>query len=166
MERIKLNVQTIDKESFMEFGHFIDIPTPKASIELNGVFKYYDKVAIFNSTAPTGIGILEVFNREPIMNILERHENTQELLIALDTDFQFIVARSADGDLNIRENAKAFLIKQGQAVIINPGVWHWIPFPCQKSGKLLVMIKEGTPDNDLIILDIEKVMNFLFEIII
>jgi len=166
MRNVKLEVNLINNESFKEFGYFIDKPSVEPTIELNGVFKYYDKIAVLDMKSLSSIGMLEIYKREPTLKLLEKHENTDEMLIALDADFTFIVASSdSSGEMPHSESARAFSLKKGQAVTLKTGVWHWLPFPMQSCGRLLVMIKEGTPENDVISFDIEKEMNLQFEIV-
>ncbi len=166
--RVKeLAIHSLNAETFKVFGCFIDKPEGKPTIELDGFFKYYDGVASLEMQAPSGIGILEVYKREPVLGLIEMHEKSPEVLVALDTDFHFVVVNSDDtGKTPFLETARAFLLKQGQAVVLNPGVWHWIPFPLRNSGKLMVIIKAGTSENDLLTIDLEKELDSPFRILL
>jgi len=40
-------------------------------------------------------------------------------------------------------------VKQGQALIMNPGTWHWGPWPVSERCSILILFKKGTEKNDL-----------------
>jgi ureidoglycolate hydrolase len=52
---------------------------------------------------------------------------------------------------------KAFRIKQGEALLMNKGIWHYLPNPVgRKEVEILVIFKNNTSKNDLIFADLSE----------
>jgi ureidoglycolate hydrolase len=96
--------------------------------------------------------------REFSVRKLERHTDTPEMLAALDGDSLLCVApSSADPATCGPEGITAFRINRGQAVLLGPGTWHWIPFPLlDKPSLFLLMLRNETGENDLEIVDLRE----------
>lgn len=96
--------------------------------------------------------------RDFVVKKLERHRETPEMLAALEGESILCVAPpSADPAVCGADEIAAIRIKRGQAVLLGPGTWHWIPFPLFRQTSLfLLMFRYKTGDNDLEILDLRK----------
>ena len=47
----------------------------------------------------------------------------------------------------------AFRVPEGQAVTLNPGVWHYAPFAADTPITLTIIFKAGTSQNDVAFVD-------------
>lgn len=148
----------LNEESFIDYGHVITKThlSPDAD---NDEFKYWSKVTEFKIDGPVSTGILCPNNREMIVKCFERHINTIEVLVSLEGDSIICVGKKSTCDDEKIQGVQAFYIKQGDGIAIDEGIWHWVPYPIDKTGsKFLVMFESGTEDNDL------QVKNLLDEI--
>ena len=139
----------LNTENFKEYGYVISKMELKPDAD-NEEFKYWSKISQFNIKGTTSTGILCPSKREMIVKSFERHVNTIEVLVALAGDSIICVGKQSANDDEEIECIQAFHIKQGEAFLMNKGIWHWIPYPLNSMGsKFLVMFSSGTEDNDL-----------------
>jgi hypothetical protein len=89
--------------------------------------------------------------RPLVLGKLERHLATPEILAALDGDV--IVCAAAPGVDPARckpAEIRAFTLRRGQALWMDKGTWHWLPFPIRTPQvNLLLIFREGTGDDDI-----------------
>lgn len=149
----------LNTESFKNYGCVINKMELKPNV-YNEEFKYWSKTSQFSINGVTSTGMLCPSKREMLVKCFERHINTVEVLVALEGDSIICVGKqSATDDENI-EGIQAFYIKQGDAFLINKGIWHWIPYPINSTGsKFIVMFSLGTEDNDLMIKHLTNEIN-------
>lgn len=95
----------------------------------NEEFKYWSKVSLLKMHEVVSSGMLFGLKREPLIKKLERHVNTPEVLVALQGDSVICVTEPSPKGSTAIDGIQAFYIKQGDAIAMNPGVWHWIPIP-------------------------------------
>jgi ureidoglycolate lyase len=102
------------------------------------------------------VGVLRAVKRGFDFHEMERHVETPEMLVAVQGDVLVPVApANHPADAPAAEETEVFHLRQGEALIMNTGVWHWLPFPLQGEAVLLVVFKEGTPDNDFTLYDLQ-----------
>ena len=89
--------------------------------------------------------------RVPVLDRLERHLRTPEILAALDGDVIVCVAPpEVDPARCEPADIRALPLRQGQALWLDRGTWHWLPFPTRSARvTLLLLFREGTGDRDL-----------------
>lgn len=141
--------------NFKDYGYIIHNTGAKADAD-NEEFTYWGKVSQLKMGGVTSTGILCCHQRELIIKKMERHVNTPEVLVAVEGDSLICLSRPSNKDDEIKD-IKAFYLKQGSAVALNAGAWHWVPFPinCEMS-KFIVVFTQGTEDNDLEIKDLDE----------
>jgi len=144
MERV-MKYKELDRTSFTDYGQVLD----DAGAKLCGtsdMHDYWDKVASFTSEGPLVCSLLKTKKKlgDPI-DEMERHFNTQEILVALKGDAVLTVAK-ADNDKPSPDDAtiKSFLLKQGQGVVFEAGTWHALPCAVDDTCMLLVVFRENT----------------------
>ena len=147
----RIAVQQINTEAFEPFGSKSAMPngTPLAS---DATFKYWSDVANYEIDGETEIGYCTVYGQEDgVVNWMERHARTPEILIPIDVPFVLPVM-SDDGDV------QAFRADPGEAVVIGRGVWHSACKPIgADEASYFVIFRRGTPQEDVIKTDIEPV---------
>lgn len=162
----KLIIEPVTAENFKKLGKVIKIPKEgemKPLLE-SSFFKHYGPLGFIDCEGAVELGITTFRKRELLVDKLEQHAKTPELLYAIDGDFIMPVAPiiykdgEAYPDL---DNIMAMHVKQCEGVIFDDGMWHWAPYPYDKeSSSVLVGFKKGTAENDIIIreLDIKYIM--------
>ena len=102
-------------------------------------------------------GLLKAAFRPGSLSRMERHLDTGEILTVLQGDC--VLCAAPPGELK-PEKIRAFLLKEGQAVVLQPGAWHWIPFPLKKVGaRILVVFQDRTGEEDLEIRELDRILN-------
>jgi ureidoglycolate hydrolase len=149
-------------ESFKEYGHII---SNKQGVPMadNQEFSYWSKVSELSMSNAVSTGVLYGNKREPVIKSFERHNNTPEVLVALEGDSVMCFAKPSLINDNTIDGIQAFYIKERVAFAMYPGTWHWIPIPLSDiPSKFLVLFASGTEAEDLEIKDLdEQVMIFI-----
>lgn len=150
---MKLKVQELDNESFADFGHVISksIRRPDHSCS---EYDWWADLAVFNKIDKRyGIGLALVKKQELRQSRSERHMKTPEFFLPVGGDM-FIIVGPPDypeepDRLPDLTRFKAFKMQQGEAVILKPGVWHYVPMPMKNKVHMFVIFSEGTSKDDL-----------------
>lgn len=157
MSNTTLSVRRASAESFGRFGTFVSA-AEGAPFAAGEAAAYKEKVGVLDvGGGRVSVGVLKLQQRPLDFHELERHVATPELLVAVQGDVVFPVAPPNHPLPSPEAEAlEAFRLNQGEAVIMNPGVWHGLPFPLQGEATLLVVFKEGTPTADFQLSDTQK----------
>jgi ureidoglycolate hydrolase len=146
---MRIPINDIRHDDDCSFGKIIKLPQDTA-LRVSENFKYLKQQAIIDVNYPVEIGHLQVNGNHTTFNQMERHEKTPELLIPLDGDFIIPVCTSFNKlpDLN---SLIALRVRQGEALLLNRNCWHWMP--CAVSGQMsiLVIFRNNTSAEDIII---------------
>jgi hypothetical protein len=144
-----LKVVDLSGESLKGIGHMLTPETwvaPGAGQE----YSYVDTDADLGLPSPVSTGALESVPRPMVLSRMERHLRTREALIALEGDAVLCLAppqESVNGGIS---GITAVRMRAGQAIVMNTGAWHWIPFPIGESPiRFLVVFRSGTGKDDL-----------------
>lgn len=150
-----LAVTPASAESFRRFGVFV-AAAEGAPIPEGSAFSYKEKVGVMATRGSTSVGILRAVGRSPEFHEMERHVATPEMLVALEGDVLVPVApANHPAEAADARAIEVFRLRQGEAVILDPGVWHWLPYPLSPEAAVLVVFKEGTPDHDFTLCDLQ-----------
>lgn len=150
----KVQVQEGNNETLKGYGSLVSFP----AIEPTGGdenFSFWD--AVSKLEIPGGkvsVGFLTPKKRANTFQQMERHLQTPEMLVALKGDVvvPMALANHPGKDKPEADKVAAFKIKQGTAVIMNTGVWHWVPYPIEvEEASLLVIFRQETPSTDLVV---------------
>jgi ureidoglycolate hydrolase len=143
-----MKIQTLEKKTFAEFGEILsmdDVP----SVDTANEFDFHDTAQGIKLASRCCTGVLSCRHRPRKVVKMERHHESSEVIVALDGDIVMMMAPS-DDELENNTRIRAFMIKQGQAIVMKPNTWHWIPFPVDKHDvHALVLFKDETGANDL-----------------
>ncbi len=103
-------------------------------------------------------GMLLCRPREMVVEKMEHHVGTVEILVAVQQDYVLCVAPRHTPAPEM-DKVKAFKVKQGTVLMMDPGCWHWILFPLtEKMARVLVIFKDKTGDEDLVFADLPEVV--------
>jgi ureidoglycolate hydrolase len=146
---MKLQVVDLSRESLEGIGHMLT-PETWTAPGTGQEYSYIDTDTDLGLPSPISTGALESVPRPMVLGRMERHLRTREALIALEGDAVLCLAppqESVNGEL---VRITAVRMRAGQAIIMNTGAWHWIPFPIgRKSVRFLVVFRSGTGKDDL-----------------
>jgi ureidoglycolate lyase len=158
MRRIQVEALTV--ESYLPFGCFGSVIEP-AGERIGG-----SPIEFFRDQLPQGLGsaaavsysTCRVAPRPLIIDVLEHHSRTSEMMVCIDNDMIVQVGpatREADGVP--LDQIRAFLTPRGTMITLRPGVWHHAPFtPNQRPLHVLVALPERTYANDCIVVELPE----------
>ncbi|MEC9490572.1 MAG: ureidoglycolate lyase [Halanaerobiales bacterium] len=163
----KLSVENITAENFEDYGTLVTTSGKQVNNDLDSeIFNLYSHLARNNFEGEIIFNILEVLDRDNKFSSLERHTGTEELFFALDQDVIVLVARpDNNSETPDPDTVKAFHMQAGEGMLMKKGTWHWIPYPVSgNKANMLVVFKEGTLAQDLVVVDLEEKENITFKI--
>lgn len=115
-------------------------------------FSYWDGLGEL-SFSQGSVGLVRSYPRaRHICPSLERHGNTSETLIPVNGDIVVVCALSRDDDEYIvdQDTVTALRVRRGEALTLNPGVWHYAPMVRDVSVDSFVIFRKDTLREDLI----------------
>jgi ureidoglycolate hydrolase len=161
-----LKIAHVSAENFMNLGQIVTIPiegSRKVTLE-SPFFKFYGGLGIMDFSGPMELGVCTFRSRDFVVEELEQHAHTQELLYAIDGDFIMPVApieKRNGGPWPDLSKITAISVRQGEGVIFHRGIWHWAPFPLQPVSSVLVGFAKDTAENDLVIRKLDATFRLL-----
>jgi ureidoglycolate lyase len=162
---IEKTAQALTKETFAPFGQLVTVPK-NITVE-PGAVHGWARVATAKFSGEVEVGWLKLLRRPIEITQMEHHLGTPEMLIPLDVPLLVPVApadASADSVPN-PEQIEGFVVKPGQALVMDRSGWHWLPFPTEgESGSCLIIFARDTPRHDLLIRDLpdDQVVRFAY----
>ena len=146
---MELNVVGASAKSLKGIGHLLT-PERWEAPEKGMEYTYADTDLDLGLLPPCSSGVLEGVPRPMVLNRMEHHLRTREALIALDRDAVLCVAPPQEDANEDLSGITAVRICAGQALILETGAWHWIPFPVgDTAARFLVIFRSGTGKDDL-----------------
>ena len=147
-----LPVEPLTLENFQEFGGFRDMLNPVAEMLGAPPIEFFRDMIqqTLGSCQTVSYSNCRIGPREPVIDVVECHSYTAEMLMPLDADVLMWFAPASVPEAGFPgEKARAFLIPKGTMVVIKPGTWHHGPF-CVGSEpvNVLVALPERTYAND------------------
>jgi ureidoglycolate hydrolase len=136
----------VDKENFGKFGSVVKLSS-KAPTSSDATYKFWSNLADYKINGRTEIGLCTVY-KQAINEIscVERHLSTPEILIPVDAPFILPLLLEGEPESNL----ESFIVKIGEAVVINDGVWHGACLPVGKNeSSYFVIFKLDTPSSDV-----------------
>lgn len=157
-----LRVQPLTLAAFQEFGSFAPLTPPTATPLVRGdIISFWPDCGGVLTLGPDGgnqvsIGICQVQWRPLAVDVVEYHTLTGEGILPLDGDIYLHVARPTSGATPTAEELEVFLVPQGTAVLLKPGVWHHAPFATRRGVTVntVILLPQRTYANDCIVREI------------
>lgn len=141
---MKLVAIRASAEAVARFGAVVLAPNGVPTSE-SADYRFWSDQAHFRVEGETEIGICTVFARPgvPIAS-LERHARTPEILVPIDAPFAVPLMRDGDAGPSV------FQVEIGEALVIDPMVWHGACLPVGKArSSYFVIFRRGTPHDDV-----------------
>ena len=149
----KIKAQHVTPENFKAFGKVISVAAKSQPDTQSDIQTFYGQLALMECHGSIEFGVCVAKNRAFVVDTLEQHAETAELLAALRGDFITPVTTSVmiDGkEYPDMEQIVAVRVNQGEGVVFDKGIWHWTPYAVTESCDVLVAFKTDTPKNDFI----------------
>ena len=148
---MNIQISALTKESFAAYGELIQLPIDTETTFSADHFSYWKQQGIIKAFGgDVEIGVLNVTQKQLSFDQLERHNYTAEFLVPLNGSFICPVAIPSTEIPNV-DQITAFRVSLGQAIVLKPNCWHWMPVPVEKEILILVIYKNNTSADDLII---------------
>lgn len=133
---------------FRPYGYVISTAKGKPFLD-NDEVTCWSKVSLLEVGKTASTTLLFCHRRLPVVKKFERHMRSPEVLVGLDGDSVICVGKPSTGRGAI-QGIRAFYLRQGDAIAMHAGTWHWPPFPVKaKQCKLLVLFSSRTEASDL-----------------
>jgi len=128
------------------------VPIGKPTAETNALTFWAD-LAEVEMGGVISLGVLTVKQRPLVCDMLERHVGGSEILIPLDTCGMVMPLAPATDASDPKagpsvDEVQAFLLDGSKALILNPGIWHWVPYPLVATSTIAVVQGKGTYKED------------------
>lgn len=155
-----IKTEVLNEKSFREYGQILSEKAGEPMAD-DDIISYWGKVANIKFDKNISTGVLFGHKRLMATKNLERHIETPEVLVALSGDAVICVAVPSKQE-DEPDKIKAFYIKQGDAISLYRGIWHWTPFPVDSEQcKFLVMFNNDTESKDLYIKNLSEDINII-----
>ena len=157
---MKLPVLELTPASFAPYGNLVEMPsrTPDAA---GPGWKWWAESALLEGDArPYAIGYLDLEPAALRFDWAERHMRTMELLTPAGGDCLVYVGPPDHLDEPARlpplARFQVFRIQQGQAVLLDPGVWHGAPLALDRPLNVIVLLPPNTGQDDTTVMRFEE----------
>lgn len=150
---MNIKAKKISIENFSKYGRIVTNPTAEPTSKAAD-YKFWSDIANYEIDGRTEIGICTVFKQESnVINGMEHHKLTPEILIPIDAPFVLPLLHYNDR----AENAEAFFVNIGEAVVIDQNIWHGACLPVGKDqASYFVIFKQNTPHMDVYKKDVNQ----------
>ena len=151
--RNELQVVDAAKADLRGIGVALKLPEPterRPDVE-NDIIRFFGKLGVIEAPGGVEFGMCAYEHRDFLVEGLEQHRRSGELLYAIDDDFLMPVAPNLpNADQPDLSRAFAIRVRRSEGVIFSPGAWHWVPYPIKKGKSFaLVGFAIDTPKNDM-----------------
>lgn len=145
----RIAIQPIAEATFGPFGRVVGHVTARPPDAAGDGWACWYPVGELRDAAPLLIGLVRTDPRPLQVEALERHDDREEWVYALDQPVVQVVALSAPGQPDRPDAASvaAFLLRPGQGVVVERGIWHSAGLPAgQRSVYYGFVLGPARPD--------------------
>lgn len=149
---MNLPIEELTGESFAPFGTVIEQPEQSQDAEGPGWRWWAETGLLPAAERPYAIGFLDLKPAPLQFDWAERHLHASELLLPLGGECLVYVGPpdylDEPGRMPELERFRVFGVKQGQGVLLEPGVWHGAPLANGLPLNVAVLLLQGTGELD------------------
>ena len=155
----------LTKEAFAPYGEYYKMDKPQG-YSLNGELHSFfpDRLV---ATQGCKVGYSPILVNKPekmLINMVEYHTTTSEMIMPLNDDMILHVAEPSAGK-PIPEYTKAFIVPKHTLIKMNACVWHLAPLPKTKDQLCaLIILPECTYMNDCKVVELKEEEQFVIEL--
>lgn len=139
-------------KNYLELSQKQEIRIIEIRLTSQPEIKFWQKISITDinivdqrKIEPLEISHVEFRIREPVVDELTRHKNTDQFFIPITGPITAVVARNIGQNEGMPDNKNIFMVNviPGEVLVIKKGVWHTLPFTfSQDSNGLSVMYRD------------------------
>ena len=148
-----LDVEELSAGAFAPFGVVIEQPAAEPSAGGPGWQWWGETALLAGDDRPFGIGFLRLAPADLRFDWAERHMRTPEMLIPAGGDCLVYVGPPDNpqqpDQLPPLESFRVFRVREGQGVLLHPGVWHGAPLAVDRPLSVVVLLHQHTGTTDL-----------------
>lgn len=136
-------IKEMDLGSFQKYGRYAPVLQPTTPCLGTSPIRFFRDILSLGNE-PVTVSNTMVDPMPMIVDTMEYHSRTGEGFMILDAD-AVICLGIATSDGKLPQTLEAFHLRQGVMVYINPGVWHYAPYPIGNQPiNSLVLLPERT----------------------
>lgn len=151
---MKISISELTPEAFAPYGKVIEQPARPQDAEGPGWIWWGENALLPVDERPYGIGYLDLSPAVLRFDWAERHMHSIEMLIPGGGDCLVCVGPpdhpEEPGRLPALETFRVFCIRQGQAALLERGVWHGAPMAIDRPLKVIVLLLQKSGQIDCI----------------
>ena len=148
-----LSIQELTSAAFAPFGRVIEQPARPVDAIGPGWQYWGEMLTLHGGDRPYALGYLHLQPAELRFDWAERHMLSDELLAPLGGDCLVYVAPADHPDqpehMPDLGRFQVFRVRSGQAVILQPGVWHGAPLAIDQALNVLVLLLQNSGQQDV-----------------
>ena len=149
---MELPVLDLTPAAFAPFGEVITRPERGVDAEGPGWQWWSDVALLKGDDRPFAIGYLDLQPSALQFKWAERHMRSPELLVPSGADCLVYVGPpefpEEHGRMPPLESFRVFRVRQGQGVLLAPGVWHGAPLALDRPLNVVVLLLQKTGEID------------------
>jgi|GEM_PF-1820355 len=138
-----VKAQRLDDTNFENYGWAIRKPDRDADVE-NEQLRYWDNCADLSNFTGNGLlGFLEV-KRIPVeMKMMDMLTESLRIYLSIDgkPSVQFVALNDPAANQPDMSTLQAFILEEGDGVVIDKGVWHWTPYALTEKASFAMGLK-------------------------
>jgi ureidoglycolate lyase len=149
---MKLKIEELAPQAFARFGKVIEKPSRQPDASGSGWSWWGENQLLAGGDRPYALGYLDLIPAGLSFDWAERHLLTDELLIPVSGDC--LVYAGPPENLNepaklpALESFRVFRVRQGQAALLEKGVWHGAPLAHGKPAQVIVLLLQHSAKQD------------------
>jgi ureidoglycolate lyase len=152
-----VNVQELNLEQFQPFGVYANFLNPDAEKLGTPPLEFFrDRLQQdLGGVSIASYSTCRVEQRSKVIDVMEFHSRTAEVILPLDNDILVQVApATADTSVPL-DRLCVFRVPLGTMVILRPGVWHHGPFTVnERPANILIALPERAYANDCVVVEL------------
>lgn len=141
---MKIKTKQMNTNNFSSYGSYLEKGDRSGTGNSN--YTYFRDVSHLEY-GQFSFGLLESYSQDKVFSCLERHSQTEEIMVIRSGSGVIVFAQAGD---NPNNKPIALQVNPGDVFAIFPGTWHGLVSTtnCSKV-EALVIFKTGTEDNDV-----------------
>src|SRR5215211_5339757 len=148
---MRLPIRDLTPGAFAPFGEVIDQPGRMPDATGPGWQWWGETALLAADSRPYGIGYLALQPTDLRFDWAERHMRSPEMLIPTDDCLVYVGPPEHPEEPELLpplDRFQVFRVRQGQGVLLHPGVWHGAPLAIDRPLNVVVLLLQGTGASD------------------
>lgn len=153
---MKIKVSELNAQEFSVYGTYAN--TREIDCDHTGEFSFYadQVIGLFGNNSLTGFGICGISKRAMIVDTVEMHESTEEVVFLTGCESVMLVGERSGFTPNL-SNFKAFLMPKDCLVRVKRYIWHFVPFPVDDIRMMAIAaLPPHTYTNDSVVFHLDE----------